>query len=85
MCLAVPGKILSIKEENENLPEKIGIVDFQGSQIEVSLSMVPQAVQGDYILVHAGYALEILNQKEAQQTWDYLEQAGLEFERPSNG
>jgi hydrogenase expression/formation protein HypC len=84
MCLAVPGKILSIKKASPNEPENLGIVDFNGNQVEVSLAMVPEAVPGDYVLVHAGYALQLLDEAEAKETWDYLEQAGIEFDRPRN-
>lgn len=82
MCLAVPGKIIEVKKIDDTPTGLLGIVDFQGSQIEVSLAMVPDSVQGDFVLVHAGYALEILDEEEAIKTWDYLEQAGLKFDKP---
>jgi hydrogenase expression/formation protein HypC len=79
MCLAVPGRILSIKEVSEQGGERLANVDFNGNKVDVSLAMVPEAKKGDYVLVHAGYALETLDQSEAEQTWEYLKEAGIEF------
>ena len=65
MCLAVPGKILEIKKvENKN----IGLVDFNGIKKDVPLSLVPNAKIGDNVLVHAGFAIEIIGDKEAKKT-----------------
>jgi hydrogenase expression/formation protein HypC len=52
-------------------------VDFQGSRAEVSLALVPEASAGDWVLVHAGFAISVLNEAEARETWQYLEEAGL--------
>jgi hydrogenase expression/formation protein HypC len=75
-CLAVPGKIIEIKTA-EPLPATgaIGTVDFQGSRLDVSLAFVPEARQGDWVLVHAGFALNVLDEQEAAETWKYLEEA----------
>jgi len=78
MCLAVPGKIIAISKETD--PAGLGAlatVDFQGSRLEVSLAAVPEAQLGDWVLVHAGFALNILDEAEARETWDYLRQAGV--------
>lgn len=64
MCLAVPAKILSIHSS----PDKLfctGNVDFSGVQKEISLAYVPEANVGDYVIVHAGFALSILDEDEA--------------------
>lgn len=61
MCLAVPGKILSLKNNNAE-------VDFSGVRRQVSLDLVPDAKKNDYVLVHAGFAIEVLEQKEAEET-----------------
>lgn len=64
MCLAVPAKILSINAtENELL--RTGNVDFSGVQKEISLAYVPEAVVNDYVIVHAGFALSVLDEEEA--------------------
>ena len=64
MCLAVPAKIISINTtENELL--RTGNVDFSGVQKEISLAYVPEAVVDDYVIVHAGFALSVLDKEEA--------------------
>ena len=70
MCLAVPGKILSITGDSPFMLS--GKVDFAGVQREVSLAFVPEAVVGDYVIVHAGCAIRTLNEAEAQRTLEKL-------------
>lgn len=78
MCLAVPGRIIDVKPADENLPTgATGTVDFQGSRLEVGLAFVPEARPGDWVLVHAGFALNVLDEDEARETWKYLAEAGL--------
>lgn len=72
MCLAVPGKILSITGEDPLL--KTGKVSFAGVVKEVSLAYVPEAEVGQYVIVHVGFAISIVDESEAQKTLDYLEQ-----------
>ncbi|HXB97816.1 MAG TPA: HypC/HybG/HupF family hydrogenase formation chaperone [bacterium] len=74
MCLGVPGQILRVHPADHGA-ESLASVDFQGSQVEVSLSLVPGAKPGDWVLVHAGYALTLLDQAEAAETWRWLEMA----------
>ena len=74
MCLAVPGKILEI--EGEDLA-RVGKVSFSGVIIDVSLAYVPEAILGQYVIVHAGYALNVLDEEEAMETLAYLEQIEL--------
>ena len=69
MCLAVPGKILSIKPTNK------ADVDFGGVTRSVQLDLVPEAICGDYVIVHAGYAIQKLSQKEALETLDIIKEA----------
>jgi len=59
MCLAVPGKVVEVQEA-ENAALKRGKVEFGGVRREVCLSFVPEAEVGDYVLVHAGFALSIV-------------------------
>ena len=74
MCLAVPGKVVAIRETDaEDVTGKTGTVDFQGSRLEVGLVFVPEAREGDWVLVHAGFALAVLDEQEARETWQYLE------------
>jgi hydrogenase expression/formation protein HypC len=59
MCLAVPGKLVEVSEA-EDAAMRCGKVDFGGIRREVSMAFVPEAVVGDYVLVHAGFALSIV-------------------------
>jgi hydrogenase expression/formation protein HypC len=74
MCLAVPGKITSIT--GENALERTGKVSFGGVIKEVNLAYVPEARVGDYVIVHVGFALSIVDEEEAARVFDYLEQMG---------
>jgi hydrogenase expression/formation protein HypC len=75
MCLAIPGKIIAVHEGDSHL--RTGTVDFQGSQIQAGLALVPEAGKGDWVLVHAGFAISKLSEVEARETWAYLDEAGL--------
>jgi hydrogenase expression/formation protein HypC len=70
MCLAVPGRIESITGD-EPLG-RAGRVDFGGIVKEVNLSCVPEADIGDYVLVHVGFAISKIDEKEAQELLDIL-------------
>jgi hydrogenase expression/formation protein HypC len=74
MCLAVPGKIISI--EGEEALSRMGRVNFGGIVKEVSLAYVPEARIGDYVIVHVGFALSIVDEQEASRVFEYLEQLG---------
>lgn len=71
MCLALPGKILAIKENND-LP--MGEVDFSGVKKSVCLVYTPEAKVGDYVIVHVGFAISILNENFAQSTLGLIEE-----------
>jgi hydrogenase expression/formation protein HypC len=70
MCLAIPGKIESITDEGELV--RTGKVNFGGVRKEVSLAYVPEAKVGDYVIVHVGFAISILDEDEANQVFAYL-------------
>ena len=74
MCLAVPGKIISI--ESADATFRTGRVDFAGIVKNVSLSYVPEAKIGDYVVVHVGFALSIVDEKEAKEVFRYLREMG---------
>ncbi len=74
MCLAIPGKIVSVDESADFL--RSGRVDFGGLVREVNLSCVPEAGVGDYVIVHVGLALSKMDEAEAHQVFDYLRQMG---------
>lgn len=75
MCLAVPGKILTIQGEVDSL-QRTGRVSFGGIVKEVNLACVPQAEVGDYVIVHVGLALSTVDQEEAERTLEYFRQMG---------
>ncbi len=73
MCLAIPGKILEILKENDPL-ERTGKVSFGGILKEVNLAYTPEAKVGDYVIVHVGFAISVVDEEEAQKVFEYLEQ-----------
>ena len=70
MCLAIPGKIETIDNDVEET--RAGTVSFGGIRKSVSLALVPDAGIGDYVIVHAGFAIARLNEKEAYQVFELL-------------
>lgn len=70
MCLAVPGKLISVDDQPALM--RSGRVNFGGILKEVSLAYVPEARPGDYVLVHVGVALSIVDEAEANQVFEYL-------------
>jgi hydrogenase expression/formation protein HypC len=73
MCLAIPGKLISIDDSG---PMKMGKADFDGVIITICLEFLPEANPGDYVLAHVGTALTLLDEKEAMETLDALRQLG---------
>lgn len=67
MCLAIPMKVTERRGER-------GLVEMGGAQKEIMLTLTPDAKNGDYVIVHAGYALEVIDEREAQETLDLLRQ-----------
>jgi hydrogenase expression/formation protein HypC len=70
MCLAVPGKITSISGEDPLT--RMGKIDFGGILKEASLAYVPEAVVGDYVIVHVGFAISRVDEEEANKVFEYL-------------
>ena len=70
MCLAIPGKVISISGDDPLL--RSGKVDFGGVLKEVSLAYVPEVKVGDYVIVHVGFALSRVDEAEANQVFEYL-------------
>ncbi len=71
MCLAIPGKVISIEESQDEI-FRIGLVSFDGINREVNLAMVPEVKVNDYVLVHVGVAIQTLDEEEAMKTMEYL-------------
>jgi hydrogenase expression/formation protein HypC len=84
MCLAVPGKLISIEGDDPIL--RAGKVNFGGVIKQVNLSYVPEAKAGDYVIVHVGFALSVVDEEEAKQVFEYLKTIGelSEIEGGSN-
>jgi hydrogenase expression/formation protein HypC len=74
MCLAVPGKVLSVSGDDPLL--RGARVSFNGVIKEVSLACAPEAKVGDYVLVHVGVAISVVDAQEAAETFAYLRQMG---------
>ena len=72
MCLAVPGKLMSIEGDDPLL--RSGRVSFGGIIKEVNLSLVPEVVIGDYLLVHAGFAISTIDEEEANRVFSLLDE-----------
>ncbi len=76
MCLAVPGQLLSV--EGDDPLTRQGRVSFAGLVKQANLAYVPDATIGDYVLVHAGFAIAVIDQREALKTLRYLAEVGVE-------
>ncbi len=79
MCLAVPARVTSIDEA------RLADVDIQGVVRRISLDLVPDAEVGSWVLVHAGFAIQVVDEQFAAESWDLIKQmmeadAGLEAE-----
>jgi hydrogenase expression/formation protein HypC len=74
MCLAVPGRIVTIEGDDPIL--RAGIVDFSGVTKRVNLSYVPDARIGDFVLVHVGFAISTVDEEEAAKVFSYLKAMG---------
>ena len=85
MCLAIPGKVLQTFEDNDLL---MGRIDYEGTVNTACLACVPEVKQGDYVIVHAGFAISVIDEVEAARTlklWkELLEHAAdEEAQRPT--
>lgn len=72
MCLAIPGKVLEIYEENGL---KMGIIDYSGTVNRTCLEYAPETNVGQYVIVHAGFAISVLDEEEARKSLEALDQA----------
>lgn len=84
MCLGVPGKVLQL--DDSPIGMTMGKVSFGGITKEVCLAYVPEAEVGDYVVVHVGFAISKIDEAEAKQVFEYLEEIGelgeLEIPQP---
>jgi hydrogenase expression/formation protein HypC len=84
MCLAVPGKVLSIDQSNPDLI--MAKVNFSGVMKDICVQWLPEVKEGDYILAHVGMALNILDEEEALETIELIRELGEfnENQQPDN-
>jgi hydrogenase expression/formation protein HypC len=75
MCLAIPGKLVEITAQLDDT-FRTGKVSFGGIFKQVNLRMVPDAVVGDYVLVHVGVAISKVDEEEAHKVFNYLKEMG---------
>ncbi len=71
MCLAIPGKVIEINEEDGI---KMGVVDYSGTKNKVCLSNLEDVKVGEYVVVHAGFAISKMNEENAKETLELFEQ-----------
>ena len=71
MCLAIPGKVIEINDEDGI---KMGIVDYSGTKNKVCLSNLNEVSVGEYVVVHAGFAISKMDEENAKETLDLFEQ-----------
>jgi hydrogenase expression/formation protein HypC len=74
MCLAIPGKILS-RDINNGI--RVGRVQFGGISREACLDFVPEASVGDYVIVHVGFAISVVDREEAERSYELLRSMGV--------
>lgn len=75
MCLSIPGKLIEVTDLSEEI-FKSGKVSFDGVIKEVNLALVPEAKVGDYVMVHVGAAISVIDKVEAKKTFEILQQLG---------
>jgi len=73
MCIAIPGKVIKITNALDDV-FRIAMVDYGGIKKEVNMYMLPEAKIGDYVMVHVGVAISIIDEKEASETMKLLRQ-----------
>jgi len=74
MCLAVPGRILTIAGDDPIM--RVARVDFGGIVKEINLAYTPEAEIGAYVLVHVGFAITVLDEEEAGRVFEHLKVIG---------
>ncbi|MBN1634427.1 MAG: HypC/HybG/HupF family hydrogenase formation chaperone [Ignavibacteria bacterium] len=78
MCLAIPGKIVTI---NENSSPKIAKVSFGGALRDICIDWVPDVKPGEYVLVHVGFALNVIDEEEARETLKLLNEIEENYDK----
>jgi len=74
MCLAIPGKVAQIEEKDG---VRTGRIQFGGITRQACLDFVPEAKEGDFVMVHVGFAISVVDKDEAERTYALLESMGV--------
>jgi hydrogenase expression/formation protein HypC len=82
MCLAIPGKVIEI---NLNTKPTMGRVSFGGIQKDICLEWVPEVKVGQYVIVHVGFALSVMDEQEALETLKLIEEMERQSPEPPRG
>jgi hydrogenase expression/formation protein HypC len=82
MCLAIPGKLALIEQKDG---VRCGRVQFGGVSRQACLDFVPEAKEGDYVMVHVGFAISVVDKEEAERTYALLESMGVLAEELAPG
>src|SRR3954470_4629255 len=82
MCLAVPGRVISLEDRDDTLMAE---VDFGGVRKEVCLEYLPDVAVGEYVVVHVGFAIQRLDEESATATLDSFERLGILDEEFGDG
>ncbi|MDH7499410.1 MAG: HypC/HybG/HupF family hydrogenase formation chaperone [candidate division NC10 bacterium] len=72
MCIAIPGKVVKVEEDG-------AVVSFGGTLRKANLDLMEEVQEGDYVIVHAGFAIRKLDEEEALETLEWIKEAGLEI------
>lgn len=75
MCLAIPGKVIEITQQHG---QPVGRVDFDGTTLDIALAYVPEAQLGDYVIAHAGVAIQILDESAAAESLRLFDALGAD-------
>ncbi len=73
MCLAIPGRVIEITQQHG---QPVGLIDFDGTTMEIALTFVPDAQLGDYVIAHAGVAIQRLDEAAAAETLRLYDELG---------
>jgi hydrogenase expression/formation protein HypC len=76
MCLAIPARIVELKGDN-------AVVDAMGNRYRAKTTLLPEAKLGDLVLVHAGFAISLVDEEEAKKTWELIAEID-EFDETPN-
>jgi len=75
MCLGIPAKVIEIDDSN------LGKIDYLGTKVKTNFSLLDEVKPGDWVIVHAGFAITKLNEKEAQETLEMLREIAQHSEK----